>query len=301
MGSTRARRWVVLAAGVALAGATQTVSAPGAPAAAPPALEKRAASSANDSVSPKTTIAVCPAGKWVVGGGGWVISAAIADEAKVVLTRLEPVHSGNLDSYVVTGEEVAPGMSGNWVVEAYAICAPAPPGYQITSGSTTPSSSFVQETAAVCPSPSRVIGAGAQINNPGGQVTLQTNRSSGPRDIVRAIAKEDASGYAATWNVTAYAICANLSTGFGSYGNGSVLTGSENAKVAFVDCPDGTYVHSAGVASSGTPPGLTTTPPGVAIQVAYPFNNLRTVEVYAVETSPTSVNWDVGAFAICGP
>jgi hypothetical protein len=295
------RRVFLAAAGLVLLVPAGPVGSSAASAAAPPALEKRSSVSSTDSVSPKTVTASCPAGKRVVGGGGWVFATGAADEAKVLLTRLQPVLSQDAGSYVVTGEEVAPGMTGTWWLEAYALCAPAPAGYELVGASTASSSSSVKEIAAVCPGSKRVLGTGSRIVNPGGQVTLQTNRSSGPRDIVRAVAKEDASGYASSWSLSAYAVCANPLSGFTSVGGGSVLTGSENEKVAFVDCPAGTYVHSAGAASSGTPPGLTTTPPGVAVQVVYPFNNLRSVEVYAVETTPTAVNWDVGAFAICGP
>lgn len=295
------RRVFLAVAGLALLVSAGPIGSPAASAAAPPALERRSSYSSTDSVSPKTAIASCPPGKRVIGGGGGAYAIGVADRAKVLLTGLEPVHSGNADSYVVTGEEVAPGMTGIWWLEAYAICAPEPAGYEIVSGSTASSSSSVQETAAVCPGSKRVIGTGSRINNPGGQVTLQTNRSSGPRGIVRAVAKEDASGYAGSWNLIAYAICTDPLNGFSAVGGGSVLTGSETEKNAFVDCPAGTYVHSAGAASSGTPPGLTTTPPGVAVQVVYPYNNLRSVEVIAVETTPTAVNWDVGAFAICGP
>jgi hypothetical protein len=298
------RRIFLAAVGAALlvpVGPVGPVGPAPASAAAPPALEKRSSVSGTDSVSPKTATASCPAGKRVVGGGGWVFATAAADEAKVLLTRLQPVSTADAGSYVVTGEEVAPGMTGTWRLAAYALCAPAPAGYEIVSAGTASSSSSVKEIAAVCPGSKRVIGTGSRITNPGGQVTLQTNRSSGPRDIVRAVAKEDASGYAGSWTLTAYAVCANPLGGFTSVGGGSALTGSENEKVAYVDCPAGTYVHSAGVASSGTPPGLTTTPPGVAVAVVYPFDNLRTVEVFAVETTPTAVNWDVGAFAICGP
>jgi hypothetical protein len=295
------RRAILAVVSMAMVVSAQLIGSPAASAVAPPALEKRSSNSGTDSVSPKTTIVGCPAGKRVVGGGGWIFATAAADDAKVLLTRLEPVHSGNADSYVVTGEEVAPGMSGTWWLEAYALCAPAPAGLEITSGSTAASSSSVQQTAAICPGSKRVIGTGSRIDNPGGQVALQTNRSSGPRDIVRAIAKEDASGYTGSWNLTAYAICANPLTGFSSVGGSSTLTGSENEKVAFVGCPAGTHVHSAGVASSGTPPGLTTTPPGVAIQAVYPSDTLLYVEISAVETTPTTANWEVWAFAICGP
>jgi hypothetical protein len=294
------RRWAAVAAGLFLVGVTQTLGAPASPAAAPPVLERAYAVTANDSVSPKTAIAVCPAGKQVVGGGGFVSSASPPDAQKVLLTRLEPVHSGNLDSYVVTGEEVAPGIGSAWRLEAYALCAPAPPGYQIVSASTTPSSTSVQQAVASCPGSTKTLGTGAQINNPGGQVTLQTNRSDDPLGIVRAVAKEDANGYSASWNVISYAVCASLPATFEVASQG-VIASPLDTKSAFVDCPPGKYVHSAGVATSGTPPGLTTTPAGVAVQVVFPQGSLTRVEVFAAETSPTSVSWDVAAFAICGP
>jgi hypothetical protein len=294
------RRWAAVAAGLALVGVTQTVGAPAAPAAAPPALVKASAATPTDSVSPKTAIAVCPAGKRVVGGGGSAINTSPADERRVLLTRLEPVHSGNLDSYVVTGEEISPGIGSIWRLEAYALCAPALPGYQIVSASTTPSSTSVQQAVASCPSPSKVVGTGFQVNNPGGQVTLQTNRTDDPLRIVRAVAKEDANGYSGNWNVTSYAICENLPATFQVVGDGTP-TSPEDSKSADVDCPPGKYVHSAGAATSGLPPGLTTTPAGIAVQTVFPSGLLTRVDVFAVATTPTSDSWDVGAFAICGP
>jgi hypothetical protein len=290
-----------VAAGLFLVGVTQTLGAPASPAAAPPDLERADAFTVNDSVSPKTAIAVCPAGKQVLGGGGLVSIASPTDRQKVLLTRLEPVHSGNLDSYVVTAEEIAPGIGATWRLEAYALCAPALPGYQIVSGSTAPSSTSVQQAIASCPSTSKVIGTGAQVNNPGGQVTLQTNRSDDLLGIVRAVAKEDASGYLANWNVTSYAVCANLPSTFVRVGR-AVPASPDDTRFAEIDCPPGKYVHGAGVATSGgNPLSLTNTPAGVAVQTVFPQGTLTQVEVFAVETTPTPLDWDLGAFAICGP
>ncbi|MFC7545688.1 hypothetical protein [Plantactinospora sp. GCM10030261] len=296
-----ARTWRVaagLALGLVMIAGTQLGGAP--QASALPSWQRVSATSLTDSEPVKTAIAACPAGKVVVGGGGWVFALAAADDAKVMVTGLEPVHSGNLDSYVASGAEVAPGMTGTWWVEAYAICAAAPAGYEVVSGSTAPSSSTVQETAAGCGGTKRAIGTGARINNPGGQVSLQLARPSGPRDIARVTAKEDANGYAATWNVTAYAICANPISGFSVQGAPSTQTGSANAKSASVQCPVGTRLHSVAAATSGGT-SLTDTPAGVAIQQVFPSSDQRTASVYAVETSPTNASWDLVAQAICGP
>lgn len=298
--STTKRRYPALIAGMLLMlGAHVLTGTP--QAAAMPNLQKVTSPvSPTNSVSPKTASAVCPAGTKVIGGGGWVFAIAAADERKVVLTRLEPRTTTSQSSYIVTGQEVAPGMSGNWWVQAYALCASTPAGYEIVSASTVPSSTGTQQTAAICTGNKRVFGTGARIDNPGGQVTLQLTRSDIPRGIGRVTAKEDANGYSGTWNVTAFAVCANDQSGFTIKSNGTP-TNSDATKIASVTCPTGTFVHSTAVASSGTPPGLNTTPPGVAVQVLYPFNNLRSAQVFAVETTPTSVNWDVGIFVICGP
>jgi hypothetical protein len=286
------------AAVVVLLAGMQTVSA--SPAAALPDLDIADGDSGVDSVSPKTAIATCPAGLKVVGGGGEAATTLVADDGRVTLTRLEPVHSGNVDSYVVTGMEVAPGYGGNWGVRAWALCGTAPAGYEVVSGSTPSSSSFVQQAAAVCPGNKQVIGTGAQINNPGGEVTLQLARSSGSRDIARVTAKEDANGYARNWNVTAYAICTNPLPGFSLLYRGPTLTGSENKKIETLECPPGTQVHNVAAATSGQPPGLDTAPPGVAIMAVIPQGG-RFAGAVAVETTPTNASWDFVIQAICGP
>jgi hypothetical protein len=144
-------------------------------------------------------------------------------------------------------------------------------------------------------------GTGARINNPGGQVSLQLARSSGPRDISRVTAKEDVNGYAASWNVTAYAICTNPLAGFTAQSRLSMQTGSQDTKLVEVECPSGTFVHNAAAAIGGILPVLGTAPPGVAIQVMFPFNDLKRVRVFAVETTPTNASWNLVAQAICGP
>lgn len=297
MSSTRKHRFSALVASFALLlGAHVALGTQ--QAAALPNLQKVAQTSATNSVSPKTVTAVCPAGTRVIGGGGWVFALSAADEEKVILTRLEPLSSPS--GYTVTGSEVVPGIATDWWVEAYALCATAPAGYEIVSTTTESSSSSLKQTAAVCSGGKRVFGTGARINNGAGEVTLQLTRSDGPRGIGRATAKEDASGYAGSWSLSAFAVCANDLPGF-VIASAGTPTNSDDTKLASVTCPSGTFVHNTAVASSGTPPGLDTTPPGVAVQVLYPFNNLRSAQVFAVETTPTSVNWDVGIFVICGP
>lgn len=297
MSSTRKRRFLTLVTGFALLlgwhvtlGTQQAAALPG--------LVRAVATSPTDSLSTKTVTAVCPGNTRVIGGGGFVFALSAADEEKVMLTRLEPVPS--LSGYVVTGSEVVPGITTNWWVEAYALCATAPAGYQLLTATTGPSSSNVQQIAAGCGAGRKVFGTGARITNGGGEVTLQTTRADNSRSVSQAVAKEDANGFAGNWSLSVFAVCANDLPGFVT-ASATTPTNSDDTKLALVSCPIGTFVHSTGGATSGVPAGLTTTPPGVALQVLFPFSNLRQVQVFAVETTPTSAPWNVTAVAICGP
>lgn len=117
-----------------------------------------------------------------------------------------------------------------------------------------------------------MIGTGSQINNPGGQVTLQRNRADGLQVISRVTAKERPVNYLGTWNVISYAVCTNPLDGFSPQGSQAArVTGSEGEAIATVTCPPGTFVHGAAAATSNTESGLTSTPPGVAIQRILPF------------------------------
>src|SRR4029079_18311020 len=117
----------------------------------------------------------------------------------------------------------------------------------------------------------------------------------------RLTAKEDANGYSGTWNASAFAVCAKERPGFTVESPPGSPPHSVSPKVASVICPTGTLLHNIAVASSGEPPGLDTTPPGVGLQALVPAADLRSAFVVMAETTPTNANWDMGPFAICGP
>jgi hypothetical protein len=83
--------------------------------AAVPGLQIVTAQSASNSVSPKSATATCPANKRVIGAGA-EINGGLGD---VVIDDLRPGPT----TVVATGDEVGSGITGNWQVRAYAICA----------------------------------------------------------------------------------------------------------------------------------------------------------------------------------
>ncbi|MFI7547132.1 hypothetical protein [Actinoplanes sp. NPDC049599] len=292
-------RWFTLAGAAVLVLAGLQLAAAG-PAAAVTGIEKVTSPvSAVDSQQTHTARAECPAGKWVVGGGGWAFAVAAADSAKVTLVQARPDHrsDGSRDSFVATGSETTAAMTGDWWVQAYAICAGPSglSGYTVATGHTPVTGSpAAAEAQAVCPGGTRAIGGGARIVNPGRDVSLRISRASGTGDIFRAGAHEDADGYSGAWGVDAYAVCVNAPAGYQVVTTASAASDSEAEKLALAECPAGTRVHGAGAAISNTAPA------GVSLQVIYPFEGLHEVQGFAVENTPVGQDWDfIVAQAIC--
>ncbi|GIG88590.1 hypothetical protein [Plantactinospora endophytica] len=269
-----------------------------APAAAVTGIERTSELSATDSRTARTVRAFCPVGTWVIGGGGWAFAVAAADSAKVALVQLVPEHrtDGTRDSFLVTGTETTTAMTGNWWLEAYAICASPSglAGYQVVGTQNQATSSPVEAAASAGCGTRRALGGGAEIVNSGGQVALHVARASASGDIFRGAAHEDADGYSGNWTVNAYAVCVNTPAGYTVVTEPSAQSDSEAEKFALANCPSGTRVHGAGAAISDTAPG------GVALQVAYPSSLLGYVQAFAVENTPVGQDWDfIVAQAIC--
>ena len=296
----RMNRWLALAGAAAAMVAAQVgvQLAMAGPAAAVTGNERVMGEvSAVDSQPTHTSRAYCPTGKFVIGGGGWAFAVAGDDSAKVTLVEMRPEHNtnGTRDSYVVTGSETTSAMTGDWWVQAYAICASQSglAGYELVSTSNPLISSPSElSTAAGCAGTKRVLGGGARITNPGRDVALQTVRAAGGGGSFRASAHEDANGYGGAWTVDAYAICVNTPMGYTVVTTASAASDSESEKLAFARCPAGTQVHGAG--------GATSSVAGVSLQVVYPYANRTEVQAFAVENTPVSADWDfIVAQAIC--
>jgi hypothetical protein len=111
-----------------------------------------------------------------------------------------------------------------------------------------------QHAEAVCPTGKRAISAGGNIVRAGAQsgaVALQLVRTSGPRDISRATAREAAGGNTGSWFVTSYVMCGPTAL-VGTTAPAGTLVNSAGAGVT---CPAGTLVHGAGGGGSITDSG----------------------------------------------
>lgn len=180
----------------------------------------------------------------IVGGGGSISDGGLR---RAFFKSMQPIRNFNntvRDAFIV-GVVRPPGFTGTINVTAYAMCAPTAsvPGHEIIQGvPTSLSSRTAQDGVAVCTPGKRVIGFGGGVLSGGSEVGLQTVRSSGPRDISRVFAREDADGYNLPWQAVAFAVC--MTTSDTRPPVGAAIPGSTGASL----CPTSpsTFVHGPG-------------------------------------------------------
>jgi hypothetical protein len=248
-------------------------------------------------VSPKVLTAYCPPGKVIVGGGGWARESG-SQTHRLTLTRLEPVTgiptpTGIREGYRVAAATTDPPPNGNWLLEAYALCARPIAGRHIVVATADGGPGPVQATAAVCPAGERVLGSGARIEHrPGDRVGLQVTRASGTGDISRAQAQR-AGNSAGPWSLRSFAVCAPEPSGYEVRTFISQERLSEQVKTATAECSGNRYLIGMGGAVTNVAPGT------VSLERVDPVGS-NAVRVSAAEHVPTSQNWDyIVATAIC--
>jgi hypothetical protein len=246
-----------------------------------------------DSQSAKSVRVDCPAGKKVVSGAG-VISANPGTN-EVRLTELRPVHPGSgPDGYVASAQEVGAAHTGDWELEVEAVCTDPIPGMYLAGGAGLAGSNTVQSAEATCAAGTVALGGGGLVRNPGFQADLRTVAPSASGDRFTVQGGEDVDGYAKTWSVVAYAICAPRPPGYQVVGQPSGGTGTQPRKAGSAFCPTGTLPHGAGAATDPSAPG------GIGLENIFvqPLP-LSGAQALAVMTEPSTVNWSFQVFAIC--
>jgi hypothetical protein len=300
------KRVAPAAVGMILIAVQVSTQTPAAAAAAPLSeLQRYSGSSSLQGSEPtKVAIALCPAGKVIVGGGGRVVEEGVVSH-QLTLTQVEPSRSipttNGRHGYIVSAAEtLAPGTTNRWHVEAWALCAKPVAGlavYELQSTRADSISDTMRAIAVPCPPGQVVLGSGARITyptSPGGQqVALQVARPSGIGDIARAQAHADPDGFDGSWRVTASAICAPKPLGYQVVFWPSMDPSTAVVKTATTTCPATLRAISAGAATSNIAPG----------NISLTEVNLladRVVQVRATENFPTNQDWDfiVGS-AVC--
>lgn len=195
----------------------------------------------------KSASASCPPGQRVLGGGAFTVGGVHA-----VITELQPIHTAGGDSFKVTAAADQFGISVAWGFQVYAFCAsvPAALGVEIVPHTNAPTSAGTDQASTQCPAGKSLIGAGGKIDNGGGQVDLGTfTNSSGPFPFgSAAFAKEDADGFAGTYTVTGYSICARANA-FGDFQQLKTASSAPDHK-ANVSCPSGLRLIGLGGGTS---------------------------------------------------
>jgi hypothetical protein len=117
-------------------------------------------------------------------------------------------------------------------------------------------------------------------------------------DFTSIAAMEDANGFAAAWNVTGYAVCANTPPNLTIVSAASPA--SSAGKSATVSCPTGTRVHSGG--AQLTPAGSGPLSGSLVVDNVAIDSQLSSVTTRAREDETgTNADWSVQAVALCGP
>jgi len=207
--------------------------------------------SAFDSSPEKTTIANCPAGQRVLGGGVRVNAGA----DHIVITRQEPVHSAwtDQDSFVVTAVEDAVGTTTVWALQAYAVCAPPVPGIVIVAAAGPTDSQPFQGTTVRCPARTFLLGAGGRVLDGQGRVGLVTQTVGSPlfpngvnaggfEEFGSVDAQGHIVGFLGNWSVIAFAVCAPANLTNDVEVVRASTGGLDNPKILTANCPAGKRV-----------------------------------------------------------
>jgi len=208
-------------------------------------------SSPLDSSEYKTVSVPCPAGTRVLGGGAvphW-------SYGNILLMAMEPVPSSSGDRFVAAARERVP-ISESWKLDAYAICAPAPAGWQVVSNSSTTqlAGGFyggAGHLGQACPSGKVLLSAGGRITTNVAGIGMAGLELIDPHYRTPAASLWNIMPNAQLWGSlarTVSAVCANPVPGF------QVVTGTGSFAgpgwAGFnIACPAGKRVHGIGVSA----------------------------------------------------
>lgn len=148
----------------------------------------------------KPAVATCSPGKVVIGGGFGVTGG----RGHVVVDELLP-SSTQVFTKAFEGKA---GTSRNWFLDAYAVCAFQPEGWQIVNKA-GPIHSSGKITTLVCPAGKKVLGPMFDLTGSLGQAHMLSLLPSAIFQEVSIAALEDDDGTTNSWGLNNWQICAN--------------------------------------------------------------------------------------------
>lgn len=169
---------------------------------APPGLGYGWHTSTSSSAASRSAAVKCSPGKRVIGTGGVVNGGG-----RHVVLEASFATPDALTHAVALAHEDETGYAGNWSVTAWSICADPLPGLErvVDTGPYAPG-----WTHAECPANKRQFSVGALLSGGAGQARLDaaypTDDDPFASNVVSG--REDETGYAYPWSVTAIAVCA---------------------------------------------------------------------------------------------
>ncbi|WP_020390819.1 hypothetical protein [Kribbella catacumbae] len=178
-----------------------------------PGLIYLSASTMVDSIVYKSVRVACPVGTRVVGG----FFALEGADGAVVLDDFIPSAT---DLLVGAGEIVEPGTGNggtefSWKITATVACASTLANYVLITSTSAFGQGAARAATARCPSETRLVGGGASLSNGWGHVSIdRLNYTTSTANSVNAHAVSDAGpgGFNEPWSVSAYAICASVTS-----------------------------------------------------------------------------------------
>ncbi|WP_283136904.1 hypothetical protein [Rhizohabitans arisaemae] len=196
--------------------------------------------SAYDSTATKSRTTLCPAGKRVIGAGARVDPG----NPMVSLVHVEPLYDGR--GVTAIAHEDSVGYSANWLLTAYAICASPLAGYEVNWGLGASGTSPKVTGVVACSPGKRLLGFGGGVQAaPGAVVLTGVGPAPGVPDAVEVVGEETEGGYAPTWLVNAWAVCANPVPRLATVSE-SLPASSATWATDQVNCPAGTRMHGLG-------------------------------------------------------
>ena len=176
----------------------------------------------------------------------------------------------------------------------------AVPGLVRVSATSVNDASDIKSVIATCPAGKQLTGTGYVINGATGEVVVDDLRPNGgaavaPTSVTVGAYEEDP--LAASWSVTAYAICANPVPGLVRVAVTGALN-SDDFHSTTATCPAGKTLTGTGFEMNGATGDAVVDDlrPNGGVAVAP-----TSVTVGAYETDPNVVpNWSLTAYAICG-